>query len=74
MSITTTTQTVLVDAVTSITVTDVQQDTDSGLFIREVRVFGTPLVAGGAAPQVFVLRLGAVQRSSVAIATPESNF
>jgi voltage-gated potassium channel Kch len=73
MAIETRAQTLFVDGITSVSITDIQQDDDSGLYIREVRIFGTPTV-GGPAPQVLVLRLGAVQRTSIAIVSPESNF
>lgn len=69
-SIASTQQTIAVDQVLSIVVTDVVQVSDQ--FIREVRIFGSP--DGISAPAVFILRLSGLTADAVKLLTPELAF
>jgi hypothetical protein len=63
--------TIDVDDVTSVIVTTIEQETGGdGLFVREVRVFGTPENEATSPPQEFVLRIRSVERASIQILTP----
>lgn len=66
----TTHQTIAVDQITSIVVTEIVQVSDQ--FVREVRVFGEP--DGTAGAPVFVLRLSADTADKVKLSTPELEF
>jgi hypothetical protein len=74
MSISTLAQSVLIDDITDVVTTAIVQDLDTGKYVREVRIFGTPSGVGVPKPQVYVLRLLATERSSLEITVPESAF
>lgn len=67
-------QTVGVDGVGDIVVTTIEQDPDSGDYVREIRIFGLPTVAGANKPLVLTLRLRDSDRAAIAITVPSSDF
>lgn len=75
MALVTQTQTILVDDVTDVVVTPIEQETDGeGLYVREIRIYGTPAVEGQTPPQEFVLRIKAVDRASLNLSVPASEM
>lgn len=71
--ITTTQQSIAVTGVTDVTLTAAEQDADSGDWIREIRVSGSPVTEGGA-PLVFTLRLVSEQKAQIDLTAPEQAF
>jgi len=63
-------ETVLVTEVTDVVVTPIVQDENSGLYLREIRVFGTPAETDANPPQVFVLRMESADPVQLAITLP----
>ena len=71
MSIETIKQTIEITGVLAITITDVVEDVNEGVYVREIRVHG---VGGAQAPAFFSLRLVGAQAADVAIIAPEQTF
>jgi hypothetical protein len=69
-AVSTTHQSVAVDQVTGVTVTDVIQVSDE--YVREIRVFGQPDGAGGV--PVFILRISSSDAALVELTTPTLKF
>ena len=69
-SLATTHQTIAIDQVVNVAVTDVVQDGDQ--FVRELRVFGQPDGLSGA--PVFVLRISSTDATAVELQTPTLKF
>jgi hypothetical protein len=69
-TIATLSQSISVDEVADVVLTSIEQDAESGLYVREVRIFG---VAAGAAnaPLVFTLRLSSSERGPLEVTTPQ---
>jgi hypothetical protein len=81
MAILTTQQTLTVGDVASVVVTPLVRDEDSGLFVRELRIFAgddgqtSPLdPPSGSAPIAITLRLTSPNRAALHIAVPPSEF
>lgn len=70
MSIVTTQQTIEIDSVTDVQVTDIVAD-GSG-FVRAIRIYGTP--AGTNAPLLFDLRIKSDTLANLDITTPVLTF
>lgn len=72
-TIDTTAQTLFVDGVTDIVVTEAEQDTDTE-WVREIRVFGEPLLSGGTQPVVLTLRLKSPVKANINVTSPPLDF
>jgi hypothetical protein len=66
--------TFVVDDVSDIVVTTIEQEEEGGQYVREIRIFGTPSEAGQQAPQEFVLRLKADEQEPLNITVPSLIF
>lgn len=67
-------QTLQIDGVSDITVTEILQDADVGDYVREIRIWGLPLTEGALAPLVMTLRLRHQVRVNLEISVPTSEF
>lgn len=63
-----------IDGVTSLVISDLVQDLVTGLYVRELRVFGTPAAGSEIKPLVYSLRLNATARESLTVTSPQSTF
>ena len=68
MSITTLSQTIEVTGVEDIIVTDAETDTETGAFVREIRILGADQVP------MFTLRIAADDREKINVTAPEQQF
>jgi hypothetical protein len=68
MSITTLSQKIEVTGVEDVVVTDAETDTDTGDYVREIRVLGADQVP------VFTLRIAADDREKINVTAPEQQF
>lgn len=66
-------QTLLIDGVTDIVVTTAEQDADTE-WVREIRVFGEPLIEGGTKPVVVTLRLKSPVKEDINVTSPPLDF
>lgn len=73
MSITTLVQVQLVDSVGSIVATDITQDSDTSLFIREFRVYSVPDGEGNIT-LLYTLRVSATAKNSIELTAPAIQF
>jgi hypothetical protein len=75
MPIVTRAQTIEINDVTNVTVTTIEQETgEEGLFVRELRIYGTPPAENQQAPLEFTLTLKGVDRQSLQITVPTSEM
>jgi hypothetical protein len=79
VEITTLTQTVSISPVADIVTTEVELDTDSGLYVREIRVFclkpgGTEDPEVETQQLVFTLRLESVEPANIAMSVPAGSY
>jgi hypothetical protein len=72
MTILTTQQAVDVGDVTSIVVTDIAQDQESGEYVREIRIFAGEIDTAG--PLAITVRLRSQSRSKLHVAVPSLQF
>jgi hypothetical protein len=68
MSITTLSQTIEVTDVQDVVVTDAETDTETGDFVREIRILGADQVP------IFTLRIAADDREKINVTAPEQQF
>lgn len=68
MTVTTLNQTVLITGVEDVVVTDAEVETETGDFVREIRIIGA-----GNLP-VFTLRIAADNRDKINVTAPEQAF
>lgn len=76
MAINTRVQTIEVNDVTDVIVTEITQEAEGeeGLYVREIRVYGTPPQENQQAPLEFTLRLKSVEKGAIQITTPASEM
>lgn len=74
MAITPLAATVRVDEVGDVVITPIAQEEETGLYVREVRVFDTLLEGQATAPLVYTLRLVADDPLKIAMTTPALDY
>jgi hypothetical protein len=74
MSISTIIQETLVDAVGSVVITNVTQDTVSGAYVRQIRVYSVPDPVTGAITLQYTLQVSGVAQSNIELTAPSAQF
>lgn len=73
MDIKTLSQTIGIDEVTDVVVTEIELSVDG--YVREIRVIGpSPEGSEGPGPVIFVLRLTGASREAIEVSAPASQF
>lgn len=70
MGIATVAQTLQVDDLTKIELTDVDADPESGDYVRSLLFYGSPLTPGGQAPVVLTIKARASAQAAIQITIP----
>jgi hypothetical protein len=63
-------QSVRVDDVADVVMTTIEQDGDSGNYVREFRIFGQAASEGGTLPLIYTLRVESLTEAALQVTTP----
>ncbi|MCK5934499.1 MAG: hypothetical protein KAG89_20290 [Fulvimarina manganoxydans] len=66
-------QTLEVTAVSSVTVSEAQQGPETGLWVRELQIKGSPVTEGGA-PTILTIRLSSETKASINMTAPTQTY
>ena len=60
--------------VSKLEATTIEQDSETGEWLREIRVYGAPITEGGSSPLIFTLVARGLNKEDLQILTPPFEF
>lgn len=74
MTISTIQQTIEISAADLVTISDIVEDTENSVWVREIKVFGAPTIVSTARPLYFTLRVTSTTEDGVKMNAPAQVF